>query len=241
MLRVHSYESMGTVDGPGLRFVIFLQGCNFRCLYCANPDTIEIGSGEEVSINEIFDMVNKTRSFFGKRGGVTFSGGEPLLQARELIPLFEKFKSAGINTCIDTNGSVWNSYVEQLLELNDLVLLDVKQINNTKHQALTLHSNAQTLKTAAWLEEHRKPFWLRYVLVPSISDSSEDIEQLGKTLGDYKMIERVEVLPYHKLGIHKYEALGLKYQLTDIENNTPENIAETERLMLKYFKNVYTD
>ncbi len=241
MLSVHSYESMGTVDGPGLRFVIFLQGCNFRCLYCANPDTIEIGKGMAVSIDEIFEMVDNTRSFFGKRGGVTFSGGEPLLQARELIPLFEKFKSVGINTCIDTNGSVWNSYVERLLELCDLVLLDVKQINNSKHQALTAHSNIRTLRTAAWLEEHQKPFWLRYVLVPTISDSAEDIEQLGKILGDYKMIERVEILPYHKLGIHKYEAMGLEYQLGAIENNTPENIAEAERLMLKYFECVYTD
>ncbi len=232
---------MGTVDGPGIRFVIFLQGCNFRCLYCANPDTIEVGVGMEVSQNKIFEMVDNTRSFFGKRGGVTFSGGEPLLQAKELIPLFERFKDAGINTCIDTNGSIWNSSVERLLELTDLVLLDVKQIDDSKHKALTAHSNTQTLKTAAWLEEHSKPFWLRYVLVPTISDSTEDIERLGEQLGGYKMIERVEILPYHKLGIHKYEALGMEYQLPDIDNNTPENVARAERLMLKYFKELYTD
>ena len=238
MLRVHSYESMGTVDGPGLRFVIFLQGCNFRCLYCANPDTIEVGKGMEVSENELFEMINNTRSFFGKRGGVTFSGGEPLLQAKELIPLFKKFKSVGINTCIDTNGSVWNNNVEELLKLADLVLLDVKQINTTKHKLLTSQSNEQTLKTASWLEAHNKPFWLRYVLVPTISDEREDIEQLGRRLGEYKMIQRVEVLPYHRLGVHKYEVLGMEYKLSDIKENTPENLEKIENLMLRYFKNV---
>ncbi len=192
----------------------------------------------EVSTDEIFEMVNNTRAFFGKRGGVTFSGGEPLLQARELLPLFEKFKSAGINTCIDTNGSVWNSDVERLLDINDLVLLDVKQIDNDKHRALTSRSNEQTLKTAKWLEEHNKPFWLRYVLVPTISDATEDIERLGETLGNYNMIERVEVLPYHKLGVHKYEALGWEYKLENIKDNTPEKLKETEILMAKYFKKV---
>lgn len=229
---------MGTVDGPGLRFVIFLQGCNFHCLYCANPDTIDASKGMEVSADEIFNMVSNTRSFFGKRGGVTFSGGEPLLQARQLLPLIERFKSEGINTCIDTNGSVWNSDVEKLLSINDLVLLDVKQINKEKHQNLTSWSNEQTLKTAKWLEEHNKPFWLRYVLVPTISDDAEDITHLGETLGQYSMIERVEVLPYHKLGVHKYEALGWEYKLEDIDNNTPEGLEQAERLMKKYFKKV---
>ncbi len=241
MLKVHSYESMGTVDGPGLRFVIFLQGCNFRCLYCANPDTIEIGAGKEVSIDEIFEMVYNTRAFFGKRGGVTFSGGEPLLQARELIPLFEKFKSAGIHICIDTNGSIWNDSVERLLELTDLVLLDIKHIDETKHRAITSISNRQVLQTAKWLEEHHKPFWLRYVLVPTISDDDQDIEHWGEVLGRYQMVERVEILPYHRLGVHKYEALGMEYKLSDIEMNSPEKIEQTKNLMLQHFKCVYSD
>ncbi len=239
MLRVHSYESMGTVDGPGLRFVIFLQGCNFRCLYCANPDTIEIGAGVETPIDDIFKMVDSSKAFFGRRGGVTFSGGEPLLQAGELIPLFERFKRAGIHTCIDTNGGVWNSSVERLLELTELVLLDVKQIDEDKHSRLTSRSNHLTLNTAKWLEEHCKPFWLRYVLVPTISDASEDIERLGGILGGYQMIERVEILPYHKLGVHKYEALGMEYKLLDVGDNTPEGLSKAECLMLKYFKCVY--
>ncbi len=241
MLRVHSYESMGTVDGPGLRFVVFLQGCNFRCLYCANPDTIEIGAGMEVSTDEIFEMVYNTRAFFGRRGGVTFSGGEPLLQARELVPLFERFRSAGIHTCIDTNGSIWNGSVERLLELTDLVLLDVKHIDETKHRAITAHSNKQTLQTAKWLEEHQKPFWLRYVLVPTISDDEHDIEHWSELMGGYQMVERVELLPYHRLGVHKYEALGMEYQLADIETNRPEKVEQAKNIMLRHFKSVYSD
>ncbi len=206
MLRVHSYESMGTVDGPGLRFVIFLQGCNFRCLYCANPDTIEIGKGMEVSAEEIFEKVSSARSFFGKRGGVTFSGGEPLLQAGELIPLFEKFRSAGINTCIDTNGGVWNSKVEQLLQLTDLVLLDVKQIDDSKHTLFTSRSNEYTLSLATWLEKHNKPFWLCYVLVPTVSDATEDIGRLC-----------------------------WEYQLSHIDDITLDGLAKAEALMQKYF------
>ncbi|MFI3322690.1 MAG: pyruvate formate-lyase-activating protein [Rikenellaceae bacterium] len=239
MLKIHSYESMGTLDGPGLRFVVFLQGCNFRCLYCANPDTIECRGGEEVSIDEIFEKVCDMQSFFGRRGGVTFSGGEPLLQARELIELFRRFKAAGINTCIDTNGSIWNSDVEQLLQLTDLVLLDVKQIDDVKHRALTSKSNSQTLATAKWLEQNNKPFWLRYVLVPTISDEREDLENLGKTLGSYQMIQRVEILPYHRLGVHKYEELKMEYKLSHIGENSLESLVKAEKIAQKYFKSVY--
>ncbi len=226
---------MGTVDGPGLRFVIFLQGCNFRCLYCANPDTIDVKGGEEVSDDEIVRMVTDVRPYFGRRGGVTFSGGEPTLQAKALIPIVERFKKAGIHTCIDTNGGVWNSDVERLYELIDLVLLDVKQIDPSKHIDLTARTNDQTLRTAEWLEEHSRPFWLRYVLVPGISNSSEDIKTLGERLGGYKMIDRVGILPYHRLGVHKYESLGMEYKLSHIEENSKEQLAEAESLFCKYF------
>ncbi|MFI3283320.1 MAG: pyruvate formate-lyase-activating protein [Rikenellaceae bacterium] len=238
MLRVHSYESMGTVDGPGLRFVIFLQGCNFKCLYCANPDTISMQGGEEIHDNEIFRMVHDSKPYFGRRGGVTFSGGEPTIQAKGLIPLIERFQAAGIHTCIDTNGSVWNSDVETLLGLVDLVLLDVKQIAPAKHQDLTKHSNEQTLRTAEWLEEHSRPFYLRYVLVPGISNAQEDMERLGETLKGYKMIKQVEILPYHRLGIHKYEALGMEYKLHDTKECTAEDLTMAETIMGNYFDNV---
>ncbi len=238
MLRVHSYESMGTVDGPGLRFVIFLQGCNFKCLYCANPDTIAIKGGTTIPDNEVYRMITDMKPYFGRRGGVTFSGGEPTLQARDIIPLVERFKSVGIHTCIDTNGSVWNKDVETLLGLVDLVLLDVKHIDNHKHLSLTNLPNEQTLRTAKWLEDNGRKFWLRYVLVPGISTDEEDIEHLGQTFKDFKMVEQVEILPYHRLGVHKYEALGMEYQLNDTPECTPTQIDSAEKILGKYLNNV---
>ncbi|MFV0545881.1 MAG: pyruvate formate-lyase-activating protein [Bacteroides sp.] len=238
MINVHSYESMGTFDGPGLRLVVFLQGCNFRCLYCANPDTIAAKGGTPTAPKEIVRMAVSQRPFFGKRGGITFSGGEPTFQAKALIPLFEQLKAEGIHICLDSNGGLWNDDVERLLQLTDLVLLDIKQFNPSRHQQLTERSNEQTLRTAQWLEEHQRPFWLRYVLVPGYSDFEEDIRALGEALGDYEMIERVEILPYHKLGVHKYEAMDLDYRLAHVKENTPEQIEKAADLFKSYFKNV---
>ena len=178
MIRVHSYESMGTYDGPGLRLVVFLQGCPFKCLYCANPDTIAFEGGTMTEEDEIVKMAVSQKPFFGRRGGITFSGGEPTKQAKDLLPLFTKLKAEGINICIDTNGGAWNSDIEELLRQTDLVLLDCKQFNDERHKELTGRSNEQTLKTAQWLEDNSKPFWLRYVLVPGISDFEEDIRAL---------------------------------------------------------------
>ena len=239
MLRVHSYESMGTFDGPGLRFVVFLQGCNFRCLYCANPDTIDAqGESKPTSHAEILKQATDMKPFYGKRGGVTFSGGEPTFQAAELLPLVREIRENGIHVCIDTNGSIWNPAVEALMQEVDLVLLDVKQANPARHEALTARSNVQTLRTAAWLEQHGKPFWLRYVLVPGISDFEEDIRLLGETLGGYKMIQRVELLPYHTLGVHKYEAMGQEYKLKATKENTPEQIDRAAQILREYFSSV---
>lgn len=235
-LRVHSYESMGTYDGPGLRLVIFLQGCPFRCLYCANPDTIPYEGGTETPADEILQMAVRQKPFFGKRGGVTFSGGEPTVQAKALVPLVRQLHENGINVCLDSNGGVWNSDVEELLGLTDLVLLDVKEFNSARHQSLTGRSNEQTLRTAAWLEEHGKPFWLRYVLVPGYSDFEEDIRALGTHFGSgYRMIQRVEILPYHTLGVNKYESLGQEYKLKDVPHNTREQLAHAEALFKEYF------
>ena len=235
MIKVHSYESMGTYDGPGLRLVVFLQGCPFRCLYCANPDTISFDGGKPTEIEDIVRMAVNQKPFFGKKGGVTFSGGEPTSQAKELLPLVKRLHEEGINVCIDTNGGVWNPAVEELLKEVDLVLLDVKQINPTRHERLTGRSNTQTLKTAQWLEDIGKPFWLRYVLVPGISDFEDDIRTLGEHFKDYRMIQRVEILPYHTLGIHKYETLGQEYALKDTKTNTPEQLQRAESLFNEYF------
>lgn len=238
MLRVHSYETMGTFDGPGLRLVIFLQGCNFRCLYCANPDTIEPCGGTLTDPAEIVRMAVDQKPFFGRRGGVTFSGGEPTFQAAALVPLLRQLREAGIHVCLDTNGGVWNPAVEELFSLTDLVLLDVKQADPVRHRALTGRENAQTLRTAAWLEAHGKPFWLRYVLVPGYSDAEEDLRALGERLGGYTCIERVELLPYHTLGVHKYEAMGLEYGLKAVRENTPEQIERPAAVLREYFATV---
>jgi pyruvate formate lyase activating enzyme len=235
MIKVHSYESMGTYDGPGLRLVVFLQGCPFKCLYCANPDTIPFEGGTATEIEDIVSRAVNQKAFFGKRGGVTFSGGEPTVQAKELIGLVRRLKEEGIHVCIDTNGGIWNSYVEELLSLVDLVLLDVKQYNDGRHTELTGRSNSQTLKTAQWLEEHGKPFWMRYVLVPGISDFEEDIRALGEHFKTYKMIQRVEILPYHTLGVHKYETLGQEYTLKETPTNTPEQLDRAKALFDEYF------
>lgn len=238
MIKVHSYESMGTYDGPGLRLVVFLQGCPFRCLYCANPDTIDAKGGTPTLPEEILQMAVSQKPFFGKKGGITFSGGEPTMQAETLIPLFKELKANGIHICVDTNGGIWNDKVEELFGLTDLVLLDIKEFDPERHKLLTGRSNSQTLKTAAWLEEHQRPFWMRYVLVPGYSDLEEDIRQLGEQLGKYKSIQRVEILPYHRLGVHKYEAMEWEYQLKEVKENTPEQLERAKRLFEEYFETV---
>lgn len=235
MIRVHSYESMGTYDGPGLRLVVFLQGCPFRCLYCANPDTIPFDGGKETDVEHIVKMAVSQKPFFGRRGGVTFSGGEPTAQAKDLIPVVKGLKEEGIHVCIDTNGGIWNPAVEELLGMIDLVLLDVKQINPERHLNLTERSNEQTLKTAQWLEDNNKPFWLRYVLVPGISDFEEDIRAFGEHFKSFKMLQRVEILPYHTLGIHKYETMGQEYKLKETKTNTPEQLDRAMALFNEYF------
>ena len=232
MIKVHSYESMGTYDGPGLRLVVFLQGCPFKCLYCANPDTISFDGGTPTETEEIVRMAVNQKPFFGRKGGVTFSGGEPTSQAQGLIPLVDKLHEEGIHICIDTNGGVWNSHVMSKV---DLVLLDVKQMNPARHESLTGRSNARTLETAKWLEGNNKPFWLRYVLVPGISDFEEDIRALGEHFKSYKMLQRVEILPYHTLGTHKYETMGVEYQLKDTKHNTPEQLDKAKTLFNEYF------
>lgn len=238
MIKVHSIESLGTFDGPGLRLVVFLQGCNFRCLYCANVDTIAMQGGEWMEADEIVKMAVEQKPFFGRKGGITFSGGEPTLQAKALLPLFRQLKEAGIHICLDTNGSVWNKEVEELLLLTDLVLLDIKEYNNERHRHITGHNNTQPLQTAAFLEKNKKAFWLRYVLVPTLSNFEEDLQALGSNLGKMQMIERVEILPYHTLGVHKYEVMGKEYALKGVPQNTPEQLQQARQILERYFSTV---
>jgi len=237
-LRVHSFESLGTYDGPGLRLVVFTKGCNFRCLYCANVDTIPMDGGTEKEIEDIVKMAVSEKPFFGKKGGITFSGGEPMVQAKALIPLCKRLKEEGIHICLDTNGSIWNEDVEILLGYVDLVLLDIKQINPNRHLVITERQNGNTLRLAQWLEAHGHPFWVRYVLVPGYSDDEQDILQLAHFLEPMKMRQRLEILPYHTLGVHKYEGLGKSYKLADVKQNTAEQLNKAKQLFDMVLDNV---
>lgn len=241
MLRIHSFESLGTFDGPGIRLVVFMQGCNFGCLYCANPDTIPIGKGGKIIDDaEVLRRALSEKPFFGKRGGITFSGGEPTVQAKELIPLCKELKKSGIHIVLDTNGSIINDYVKELWSLVDMVLLDCKQINTAKHKALTLQSNRNTLESARLLAEMGKPVRLRYVLVPNYSDAKEDMIALGEYFSKFDNIKRLEILPYHTYGKHKYEQLGIKYQLEDIQEPSREDVERAVSILSPYFKTVWT-
>ncbi len=238
MLKVHSLESLGTFDGPGIRLVMFLQGCNFACSYCANADTIPLKGGKPMEVEELVTLAVNEKPFFGKKGGVTISGGEPLLQASEITPLFERLHQEGINTCIDSNGSVFNTEVKKLLEHTDLVLLDIKHIRQEMHQELTGKGNATTLQFAEYLNQIGKPIWLRYVLVPTLTDNPEDLHALGRHFKDYSNIEKLEIQPYHQLGAHKYEHLGLEYKLKHIKENTHEQLETAYHIFSQYFKKV---
>lgn len=238
MLNIHSVESLGTFDGPGIRLVLFLQGCNFKCLYCANPDTIEIKVAKPMSVEEIVQMARNQRPYFGKKGGITVSGGEPLLQAKELIPLFKALKDEGFNTCIDTNGSVLTPAVKELMEYTDLVLLDIKQMDEQAHQALTAVKNQLTLRFASFLHSINKPVWVRYVLVPGYSDQEEHLHRLAHFTEAMNNVQKIEIQPYHKLGKHKYDALGWEYQMEDVEMNTPDQLHRAHTILSSYGKEV---
>lgn len=237
-IRIHSIESFGTHDGPGIRMVVFVQGCQFRCLYCANPDTMDVKGGSFIEIEEIVQRAIRQKRYFAKTGGVTVSGGEPLLQRKALKQLFRRLHEEGINTTLDTNGRLIDQQTKELLEETDLLMLDVKHFNEEWHRKLTGLTNKNTFKVAAHREETGKPMWLRYVLVPGWSDQEEHLHELGQFFRDYKHIERIEVLPYHMLGVHKWEALGMEYQLKGIEPPTQQKLDATARILKKYFREV---
>lgn len=238
MLNVHSVESLGTFDGPGIRLVFFLQACNFKCLYCANPDTIEFKVGKPYSVEDVLSMARNQRPFFGKKGGVTMSGGEPLIQAKELIPVFKALKEDGFNTCVDTNGSVFTEASRDLMNYTDLVLLDIKQMDEEAHVGLTGVKNHQILKFAQYLKEINKPVWIRYVLVPGYSDNEEHLHALGQFVKEMQNVQKIEIQPYHKLGKHKYDALGWDYQLEDVPMNSAEQLNRARNILGSYGKDV---
>ena len=230
--KVHSFQSLGTVDGPGIRFVIFLQGCHLKCKYCHNRDTWDINGGSYKSVDEIFEKTLRYKPYFeNSNGGVTVTGGEPLLQVKFLIELFKKLKNAGIHTCIDTSGIVnLTDEIKEVLKLTDLVLLDIKHIESEKCKELTGHSNKRELEFAKYLSENGIPIWIRQVIIPGITDEEEDIIKLKEFIKTLKTVEKIEFLPYHTAGKYKWAELGKKYDLADIREATQEDICRVRRI-----------
>lgn len=240
---IHSKESFGTVDGPGIRYVLFMQGCPMRCLYCHNPDTWETGKGEEITVDELIEEFNKNRSFYSK-GGITVSGGEPLLQADFLIELFKRAKEEAIHTCIDTSGITYNpdnkEYTDKLNELmkyTDLVMLDIKHINNEKHKKLTGKDNKNILGFAKFLEEKNIPLWIRHVIVEGYTDDEQDLISLGKFIGGLKNLKALDVIPYHNMGEVKYKELGIEYPLEGMKALTVQKAQNAKKYILEGVKN----
>ncbi|HCA04438.1 MAG TPA: pyruvate formate lyase-activating protein [Ruminococcaceae bacterium] len=235
--RVHSLESFGSVDGPGVRFLIFLQGCPMRCLYCHNVDTRSFNGGEEYSASQLIDRAERYRSYWGTNGGITVSGGEPLAQIDFLTELFEEAKKRGINTCVDTSGQPFSksepffSKFKRLCGLTDLFLVDIKHIDNEQHKTLTGHGNENILEMLAFLSQLQKPVWIRHVLVPGITDDDEYLKRTRKFIDTLNNVRRVEVLPYHSLGAYKWQSLGLKYPLEGINPPSSQRVANAEKLL----------
>ncbi len=227
---IHSTESFGAADGPGVRFIVFMQGCHMRCRYCHNPDTWKMDGGDEVTADEILKRALRFKPYWGKDGGITISGGEPLLQIDFVIELFKKAKELGINTCIDTAGNPFTkeepffSKFEELMKYTDLLLLDLKEINPTRHKDLTGFDNSNIIEMAKYLSEINKPVWIRHVLVPEHSDFDEDLDALGDFIDTLSNVDRVEILPYHTLGKFKWENLGIPYTLDSISPPSAERI-----------------
>lgn len=238
ILRIHSLETFGTHDGPGIRMVVFVQGCQFRCLYCQNPDSIDIHGGTLVTIDELVAKALKQKAYFGKDGGVTVSGGEPLLQRTKLVHFFNRLHEHGINTCLDSNGRVLDEHTKALLDSTDLLLLDVKHINPEWHKKLTSLNNITTLKIAEYRESTGKPMWLRYVLVPGWTDQEEYLHEWAQHFSEYKTIEKVEIIPFHQMGKHKWESMGLNYSLSEVEPPSAEICEKAKSIFSQYLKNV---
>lgn len=230
--KVHSYETFGTVDGPGIRFIIFLQGCHLKCKYCHNRDTWDINGGEYKTIDEILEKIMKYKNYIkASNGGITVTGGEPLLQVKFIKELFIRLKKAGFHTCIDTSGMVEiTDDVKETLKYTDLVLLDIKHINDEKCKELTGLSNKKELEFARYLSENGNKMWMRQVILPGITDSKEDIIKLRQFVDTLNTVEKVEFLPYHSMGKFKWSNLGVNYELENLKDATMEDIKRVKEI-----------
>lgn len=240
--RIHSIESFGTVDGPGVRFVIFMQGCPMRCAYCHNPDTWEINAGTPASPDRIMERFRRNKSFY-RDGGITVTGGEPLLQIDFLLELFTLAKAENVHTCIDTSGipfspadKEWMAKLDRLLDITDLVMLDIKHIDPIRHKRLTGCSNENILRFAHYLDRHRIPVWIRHVVVPTVTDDETFLYRLGWFIGGLGNLKALDILPYHTMGITKYQKLGIPYRLEGIPAMNRPTLLLKKQAVLKGIK-----
>lgn len=236
---IHSVETFGSVDGPGVRYVIFLQGCHMRCRFCHNPDTWDTVTDNMQSAEEVLEKALRYRSYWGTKGGITISGGEPLLQLDFLLELCTMAKAQGIHITIDTSAQPFReepqflNTFQKLLSVTDLFLLDIKHINDEIHRDLTGHSNQNILKMARYLSDHHKPVWIRHVLLPTENYSDAHLQALRDFIDTLHNVEKVEVLPYHTLGVYKWEQLGIPYTLKDIPPCSKEALDHANTILLQ--------
>lgn len=240
---IHSTESFGTVDGPGIRFTIFMQGCPLRCLYCHNPDTWKTDAGKPITAEELIDEFKKNRPFY-RKGGITVTGGEPLLQIDFVLALFKLAKRNDIHTCIDTSGITFNrneqtlKKFDELMKYTDLVMLDIKHINPEKHKTLTGADNKNILDFAEYLSEKNIPLWVRCVIIKGYTDDENDLAKIGHFIGKLKNLKALDVLPYHTLGVSKYNELEIDYPLKDLEPLPQQDAIKAKQIILNAIKQV---
>lgn len=235
--RIHSVESFGSADGPGVRYIVFLKGCNMRCQYCHNPDTWAKDGGELMTPEEVLKKALRYKTYWKEKGGITVSGGEALLQIDFVTELFRLAKEKGVNTCLDTSGNPFSleepfkSKFDELMKYTDLFMLDIKHIDDAAHRKLTGQTNQNILEMAAYLSDHGKAMWIRHVLVPGITTDEDELHRLRSFLDTLKTVERVEVLPYHTLGVFKWKELGIPYQLEGVDPPTKEQIDRAKEIL----------
>ena len=235
--RIHSVESFGSADGPGVRYIVFLKGCNMRCQYCHNPDTWAKDGGELMTPEEVLKKALRYKTYWKEKGGITVSGGEALLQIDFVTELFRLAKEKGVNTCLDTSGNPFSleepfkSKFDELMKYTDLFMLDIKHMDDAAHRKLTGQTNQNILEMAAYLSDHGKAMWIRHVLVPGITTDEDELHRLRSFLDTLKTVERVEVLPYHTLGVFKWKEIGIPYQLEGVDPPTKEQIDRAKEIL----------
>ena len=235
--RIHFVESFGSADGPGVRYIVFLKGCNMRCQYCHNPDTWAKDGGELMTPEEVLKKALRYKTYWKEKGGITVSGGEALLQIDFVTELFRLAKEKGVNTCLDTSGNPFSleepfkSKFDELMKYTDLFMLDIKHMDDAAHRKLTGQTNQNILEMAAYLSDHGKAMWIRHVLVPGITTEEDELYRLRSFLDTLKTVERVEVLPYHTLGVFKWKELGIPYQLEGVDPPTKEQIDRAKEIL----------